>query len=221
MWKLIKIILILLLALGILFFVIISYLDVKMLGDKTSSFEKDLSKIESLIPEEEKDKIQYKKFITPDGKLELEYLSDWIEIKDKESLSGAVSEEIKEKYNFKTLFLASNLKKQVISNLIVSEGFFGPEKDFEQILDIMKEANQKEGLEMEIIKSEVENNECVFEAVYIKTGSLRASSKEKIILLNQEGEKKAYMIAFVVHAKDWQEFEEEANNIINSAKLVD
>ncbi len=221
MWKSIKIILILLLALGILFFVITSYLEVKIFGNRSFSFKKELSEIESLIPEEGESEVQYKKFISPDGKLELEYLSDWIEVKDKESLSEAVPEEAKEKYNLETLFLASKLKKQVFSNLVVSEGFFGPEKDFEQIVNIMEEINQKEGLEMKIIKFEVKDNECIFEAAYTKIGSYRANSKEKIILLDQEDKKKAYMIAFVAHAQDWQDFEEEVNNILNSTKLAD
>lgn len=221
MWKLTKIILILLLALGILFFIITSYLEMKIFGDKMPSIKEGFSEIESSISEEGESRVQYKKFISPDGKLELEYLSDWIEVKDKESLSKVVSEGVKEEYNFETLFLASKFKKQILSNLIISTGFFGPEKDLEQILDVMKEINQKEGLEMEIIKFEVEDNECIFEAVYREVNFYRASSKEKIILLNQEGEKKAYMIAFVVHSKNRQELEEEANDVIDSAKLVD
>lgn len=223
MGKLTKIIFIVLIVFGI-FLLISYYLGKQQLGGSYLFFsQKDFSQIESLISQEGKEEeIFSKEFISPDKKLKLQYFSDWIEIRDKEALEEIVPKEAKEKYNLKTLFFAGKLKKQSFSQLIVSEGIFEAEKSFEEIIDIMKESAQKEGWEMEIIKSEIKANQNVFEARYKKIDRYALHSKEKIILLDQkEEERKVYLIALIVYEKDWPAFEEEVNNIIDSAQLIE
>jgi len=127
-----------------------------------------------------------------------------------------------EKYGLETLFLAQKLRKEKIAQLIISELNLDKKKSFENIIEEMKEANHQQGWEMEIIKPEIKDNENVFEAKYRKQDRYDTHSKEKILLLEPENEKrKVYLIAVITLDRDWQEFTEEADEIINSAQLVE
>ena len=75
---------------------------------------------------------------------------------------------------------------------------------------------------MEIIKSEIRDGEDVLEAKYRKTDRYDVHSKEKILLLTPENEKrKVYLITVIALDKNWQEFAEEAEEIINSTTLLE
>jgi len=164
----------------------------------------------------------YKEFISPDGKLKMAYSSDWIEIKDEKILEKTTPKEKIEKYGLETLFLAQKLRKEKIAQLIISELNFDKQKSFENIIEEMKEANHQQGWEMEIIKSEIKDEEDVLEAKYRKTDRYDVHSKEKILLLNPENEKtKVYLVTVIALDKNWQEFSEEAEEIINSATLIE
>ena len=174
------------------------------------------------IKGEKPTKVSYKEFISPDGKLKIKYSSDWIEIKDEKILAKTTPKEKIEKYGLETLFLAQKLRKEKIAQLIISELNLDKKKSFENIIEEMKEANHQQGWEMEIIKSEIKDNENVFEAKYRKQDRYDTHSKEKILLLEPEDEKrKVYLIAVITLDRDWQEFTEEADEIINSAQLVE
>jgi hypothetical protein len=167
-------------------------------------------------------KISYKEFISPDGKLKMAYSSDWIEIKDEKILEKTAPKEKVEKYGLETLFFAQKLRKEKIAQLIISELNLDKQKNFDNIIEEMKEANHQQGWEMEIIKSEIKDGEDVLEAKYRKTDRYDVHSKEKILLLNPENEKiKVYLITVIALDKNWQEFSEEAEEIINSAKLIE
>ena len=96
-------ILILLIAF-VIFFLASNYLVKRQVGKFSSFFQEDLSRFEPLMSKEEPNEIQHKEFISPDGKLKVEYLSDWMEIKEKEVLGEIISKEIAEEYNLKVLF---------------------------------------------------------------------------------------------------------------------
>jgi hypothetical protein len=180
-----------------------------------------LQEILQSIKGEKPTKISYREFISPDGKLKLFYLSDWIEIKDEKILEKTTPLERVEKYGQKTLLLAQKLRKEKIAQLIISELNLDKQKNFEDIIEEMKEVNHQQGWEMEIIKSEIKGSEDVFEAKYRKQDRYDTHSKEKIILLEPEGEKrKVYSIAVITLDRDWQEFAEEAEEIINSVQLI-
>jgi len=180
----------------------------------------DLSQIKPILPEDilKTGESNYKEFTSPDGKLKIKYPSDWLEIKDEKSLEGIIPEEWKERYNLQTLFFAQELKTGEIGQIIVNKGDF--DIQIEEIIEEMKKSNQTKGWTMEIINSNLE--EGIFEAKYQKTDHYDLHSKEKILFSDgQENTKKAYLTAFIVFDKDWEKFENKANEVINSVQLVD
>jgi len=167
-------------------------------------------------------KISYKDFASPDGRLKVTYPSDWIEIKDEKILAKITPKEKVEKYGLETLFFAQKLRKEKIAQLIMNESNLDEQNNFEKIIEEMKEANRQQGWEMEIIKSEIKDNEDVFEVKYRKQDRSDVHSKEKILLPGPETEKrKFYLITIITLDKNWGEFAEEAEKIINSTKLIE
>lgn len=162
----------------------------------------------------EKKEQTYKEFVSSDGKLKLSYPSGWLEI-EGEDLNSL--QEKAGSHDLKFLFSAQNLNLGKFSQILVHEGSFDSQEGFEQIIETMKETNQEQGWDMQIINLEVKDEEVVFEAQYQKTDRYSLRSKEKIILIETaEGEKKLGLIAFIVFKKDWSDFREQANFVINS-----
>lgn len=181
---------------------------------------KDLSQIKPILPEDilKTGENNYKEFISPDGKLKMKYPSDWLETKDEKFLEEFIPEEWKNKYNLQTIFFAQELKTGKIGQIIVNEGDF--DIQIEEIIEEMKKSNQAKGWTMEIINLNLE--EGIFEAKYQKTDHYDLHSKEKILFSEgKENAKKAYLIAFIVFDKDWEKFENKADEVINSVQLVD
>lgn len=182
------------------------------------------SKIESIEQlkksySSQKNTKDYKEFTSPDGKLKMQYRSDWLEIKD-----GNQQKFLPEtgKYGLKHLFLALKPEIGKFVQLTISEGNFDTQKTPEEIIEEMKESNLKQGWSMELIKPEVKTTEVIFEAKYKKVDRYNLHSKEKILLLEEkEGKRKVYLIAFVTFDKNWQEFEKEAEEIISSVQFVE
>jgi len=183
----------------------------------------DLSKIEnSLSPEQSvTSTIEYKHFTSPDNKLTLRYPNDWIEIKNKEKLKGVAPQELTEKYNLKVLLLAQKPKMGTLIQLVVNEGFFQKNTNFQDVIEIMKESNQKDGWEMEVTDLEIKEMEAIFEARYSKQSLLPLFSEEKLILFPQEnGKEKMYLVAVISFEKDREKFIKEMKEIINSTHFV-
>lgn len=216
MWKLTKIIFIILIGLGAIF-LIGSYYSEKKLEEFKELFNQErFSQFKSIMPEEE----GLKEFTSPDGKLKVTYLSNWREIKDEIFLKEIISGEIADEYNLEVLFLAQKLEEEKFSQLAITKGIFDNQESFEEIVDIIKGSDQKKGWETEIVNSETKNNENTFEAKYKKADRPEFHSQEKIILANQE-EGEVYIITVSTLEKDWRYFKEEINNIINSVQLID
>jgi hypothetical protein len=163
---------------------------------------------------------QKKEFITQDGKLKIENLSEWFLTKDEQLLKKASLKNFPENYNLNLLFFAQKIKNNRIANLTLSEGTFNDKKTTQEVFEILKETVGKNGLEMEVIKSETKDNETSFEARYKEANKENFLSKEKIILFDQE-KGKFYIITFYTLEKDWEIFKNEAEAILNSAHLVD
>jgi hypothetical protein len=161
-----------------------------------------------------------KEFTTQDGKLKIENLSEWFLTKDEQLLKKVTLKNFPENYNLNLLFFAQKIKNNRITNLTLSEGIFNDKKTTQEVFEILKEAVKKNGLEMEIIKSEIKDNETSFEARYKEPNKENFLSKEKIILFDQE-KGKFYIITFYTLEKDWESFKDEADIILNSAHLVD
>ena len=97
---------------------------------------------------------------------------------------------------------------------MVQEGVFDISPG--EIIEEMKKNNQKQELNMEIVKSDIQNDKTIFEAKYLMTSSPNLYSKEAVIFAGD----RTYLIAFVSMENDWPEFAEEAGAIINSAVIV-
>src|SRR3989344_1679757 len=154
-------------------------------------------------------------FISPDGKLKLKYPADWLVIEGGEFLETTIPQDWKENYDLKTLFLGQEFQADGFAQVIVYQGNF----DFpvSEIIEKMHNANREQGRQVTITDSKIEEKIGVFEARSIVPQSYTLHSKEKII---KEGKENTYLVAFVALEKDWQEFSEQADSIINSAQIV-
>jgi len=183
----------------------------------------ELSQIQSLSPEEllgiaESENL--KEFISQDTYFKIKYPDNWIEIKSEyQAEESPKSYEIK--YDLDYLLWAQKFTlKGEFAQLIVSRGNFEEEIDFQQIINEMKESNQQQGWEMQIINLEANNNEAGFEAKYQKPDHYALYSQEEIIFLQpREGKKRGYLVAIIAFEKDWHNFEKEAGQIIGSVEI--
>ena len=182
------------------------------------SWRKSLGKVEfpkfemsKFVPFPKKE--GYKEWVSPDGKIKMKYSADWVET-DIEMFESYSQREIEGK----PLFLAQKFSFEggVPYFLIVQELDI-KEKDTEKIFGKMTEDVQKNEGEMEILNSEEKDKEILFEAKYTKKDKPTLLSKEKIILNEERG----YLIACLAFEKNWLGFQKEAEEIINSAQLVE
>lgn len=181
---------------------------------------KDFSQIKPILPEEILNIGQgnYKEFTDPDGKLKMKYPSDWLEIKDEKFLEGTIPKEWAEKYNLQTLFFAQGIKTNMTGQIIVNEGNF--DIPVEEIIEEMKKSSRAKEWNMEVVSSDIGKG--IFEAKYQKPAHYDLHSKEKILFGGQkENVKKVYLIAYIVFDKDWDKFQEEADEIMDSIQLID
>jgi hypothetical protein len=153
-------------------------------------------------------KAEPKEFISPDGKLKFRYSSDWVEIPGEEWQETISSEA-------KILFFSTKFKieKGAFASLVVQEVNW--EKELKEFIEEMKRRAKERGGEIEILNLEIKEREANLKARYKKE---RANfiSREKIIF----GEKKIYLISVFSFERFWPEFENEAEEILNSAQLV-
>ena len=156
----------------------------------------------------------YKEFTSPDGKLKIQYPSSWFDIENESLFAAATPKEWQEKYNLKTLFLAQYFKTDGFAQLMVQEGVFDIVP--QEIIEEMKKMNRKQELNMEIVKSDIQDDKAVFEARYLTANSPNLYSKEEILLVGE----KTYLIAFITLEKDWPEFSEETNLLLSSVQIV-
>lgn len=174
-------------------------------------FKNPLPKLESIKQEAG----NYQEFITQDGKFKIKYPADWFLIKDAEILEATAPEKWQAKHDFRILLLAQRFQTEKFAQLIISEGSF--DIKIEEIIEEMKKINQEQGWRVEIVKSDIEEKEGVFEARYLIPNNPALYSKEKILSGEKAEDKtKIYLIAFVALEKDWQEYSEQADFLLNS-----
>ena len=182
-----------------------------------------LSQLEPLILDETKvqpGELEYKEFISPNSKLRMRYSADWIEIQSQD-LQLAFPQEQKGVYNPEILFAAQRISIKGFTQLVISKLNF-VDQNIEEIIEKMKEANLQQGWTMKITNAAIQEKEAVFNATYQSSNSSSFRSKEKIIILEERNqETKFYLIAFIVFEKEWAESEKEAEDIINSAQLIE
>lgn len=175
-----------------------------------SQLEFKIPKIEIPKPENFQPEIETKEFISPDEKLKFQYSSDWTEM-PKEAWQETINTE------GKILFFASKFKieKLVFSSLVAQE--LNWEGNIEEFIEKMKKETKEKGGEMKILNQEIKNQEAVLKVRYQKGEKTNFISKEKIIL----GEGKIYLISIFSPERFWPEFDQEADEILNSVQLLD
>jgi hypothetical protein len=155
--------------------------------------------------------ITLKEFVSDDERLKVDYFSDWEEIQEGEleSLSSSILQE-----RVKFIFLARKLdiESSSLSFFMVQE-IERENESLSEIIGKMEEAQE----EMEIIESEISEEEALIEVRYKRQGQPSFRSKERLIL----DEEKIYLIAVFVFERDWEKLRAEANKIIASAQLIE
>jgi hypothetical protein len=152
-------------------------------------------------------------FVSPDGKLKLTYSSDWTNIAT-ENLEKMNSEMVKKET--KVLFFGNkmNLKSATFASLIIQETKLG-ERNIEEIIEESKNDYQ-EGEEVKIVQSKIEEKEANLEIEYKRKEGAIFVSKERILL----SEEKAYFVTVFALDSFWPDFKDEAEKILNSAKII-
>jgi hypothetical protein len=182
---------------------------------QTEELEKLLQNFQGLSPSE----ITTKEFISPDGKLKMNYRSDWFKIEQKTIFERMIPKERVEKYGVETIFLAQKIGKKMFAQLEVDKMVLERQKSFEDVIEMMKKDNQEKGWEIEILKSEKKEDEITFEARYKKKGQEDVYSLEKMLSYELEGKKVVYLVSFITFESTWKEFTREAAETIGSARI--
>jgi len=183
-----------------------------------NDFNKSLSEInlpEINFPETNLDDFlqaeeDYQEWISPDERLKLRYSTKWKSTNDFLSQASdqiEVSDILFSAYQLK-------IKEQTLVFLTVNE--FNSEKTLEEIIEKIEQDTEDKDGKIEIIS--VENGEEItwIEMSLKRSGSPDFYSKVKIIF----DEQKTYLIIFTAQQVYWPEFEEEANEILNSMELL-
>lgn len=183
--------------------------------------EKSLFQLESLglekLPEFSPSMTgQTQKFVSPDGKLQIEYPAEFSAIGEKETLQGLTPESWAAKYNLETIFFAAKMQGEGLAQLIVYEGNF--DLTIPDIVNEMKKLNQEQGLQMEVVSSDFQAKEGVFEAKYQTKQGYAIHSQEKI--LAGEGNE-FFLISGLAAESDWLAAKPAIDKILNSAIIIE
>lgn len=153
-------------------------------------------------------------WVSPDGKLKLTYSANWTEA-DETFLAyldqtGIVLEETE------LLFFAHRLdpEKQALALLIVSKT--KEQRSIEEIIKEIKQNIEEQNGKIEIEISEQDNQIIWLEMVLEYPNQPNSYSKGKAIV-NESG---TYLVIFSSYQTDWPKFEQEAEEILESAQLV-
>ncbi len=178
-------------------------------------FERIKEELKSISPLSSGDSSEnnYQEFVSADKKLRMEYPANWIAMEEKPQ--DLVPKDWQETYNLKTIFLAQHFGENGLAQIIVYQGNFPC--SIEEIIEKIRDANRQQGQEIEVVNSKIEEKEGTFEAIYIISEDYSLHSKEKI--LKESGEN-TYLVVFAAFDKNWGDFVEEADFVINSARIL-
>jgi len=187
-------------------------------------FGKSLQKMSGIAPEGEPTESLTQDFIIANGKLKLEYPSDWMKI-EPEKLGQIIPPAYIEKYNIQLPLIALKVTGgEKFAQLIIMELSIEEKKNFQEIVNILKEINGERGWEIEINPETVEEKMVVFTSKYKhrKNEYSEIYGKEKVLFSQpKETQKKVYIISVLGWTEDWGKIREEARTIISSARLLD
>ncbi|KPJ73704.1 hypothetical protein AMJ48_00725 [Parcubacteria bacterium DG_74_1] len=175
-------------------------------------FNLNFLEIDLEFEEESQELETFQEFLLPAGDLKISYSDSWQKIEDSEFSFATLDTE-----NAKTLFYAIKVKAKEtkMAWLIVQELNFGEERGLEKIIGEIKTAGADRGIETEIQGLRVEENMSHFRINQEQSGYL-TTGEEKIILTKDN----IYSILVFSLASDWESFQEEAEQILNSAQVL-
>jgi len=153
-------------------------------------------------------------WLSPDGKLELVYSANWLAM--NETFSEYFGQTQTALAETEILFFAYQFKteEQALAFLIV--GKTSPEKSSEEIIKGIEQNTQEQGGEIEVAILETEDDVAWVEMTSKYPNQSIFYSKGKIIF-SDEG---TYLIISSASQTDWPKFEQEAQEILDSAQLV-
>lgn len=151
-----------------------------------------------------------KTFVSEDGKLELKYPSEWIEM---EGLKMLNPELIKKEAKILLFLQKISLTELTPTFLIVQE--LGEIKNLAELIEEMKRGAKENETKMEIVKSEESPNQTDLEIEYQKKEGYNLRARQRIIFLPD----KTYLIIFATLEENWERFVPEANSIFDSIKI--
>jgi len=154
-------------------------------------------------------------FISPDGKLQIEYPADFMVVGEGGALMGLTPEPWADKYNLETLFFTAKMQGEGLTQLIVYRGNFNI--TIPEIVSEMKNLNEEQGLQTEIISSDFQEKRGVFEARYKTPQGYIIHSREKI-LVSEDNE--VFLIAGLAAETNWPQSRQTIDKILNSATII-
>jgi len=176
----------------------------------------EIPSVDSLLPQDQTTTTR-NEFISPDGKLKVRYPADW-QPTENNIFSQITSQTLKKESTILFYGQKSKLQQLSVAFLFIQQLSFNEEKTADQILESLKEDATKTTYRLEIIKLEPTGENAVFAANYKKEGGTEFFyMKAKII----PSAKNPFLVSILTPGKDWPSFETEANEILNSAKLVE
>jgi len=197
---------------------LISYLRLEELRQTLP--EVKLPKIEMPKPEEIKlegedyllpAKEEKQEWISADGKLKLTYSGNWLVM--DEAFSESLDQPKVILVETKILFFAYQfkIKEQALAFLMVGE--IDPKKSLEEIIKEAEQNAEEQGGEIEITILDTKNRVVQLEIISTAPGQPSFYSRGKLIFSDE----KTYLVILTTSQKDWSQFKEEAEKILESS----
>lgn len=162
-----------------------------------------------------------KEFISPDGKLRVKFPPNWLKL-EIEPLQRTIPKRLAETYQMRVLFLAQKFGGEKSGQLIISQAIIEAKMEIEKLLEEIMEEAKKQGWEIEIFETKIEEGKFIFEALYKKQNFPTLHSKEKMLWLKlKENKRKVFLIELVTTDMDWEYFKKEFEEILNNALIVE
>ena len=159
-------------------------------------------------------KESYQEWVSPDGKLKLTYSNRWIPMNEAFLEYGREAGIMLTKSEILFFAYQAKLEKQTFSFLTVNA--IDSQKKPEEVVEEIKQTAEEQDGEIEITILKTENGTAWLEMISRYPNQPSFYSKGKVIL----GNEKTYLIVLTSPQKDWPQFKEEAEEVLNSAQLL-
>ncbi len=150
----------------------------------------------------------YQEFTSSDQKLKIKYPASWLVGPRTEYLQELIPPDWKEAHDLKIIFSAQYLGVKGFAQIIVYQGKFN--FSVQEIFEKMHQTNRQQGWQVEILDSQIEKDEGIFEAIYTSETN-KFHSREKILKTDKEN---TFIISFVAPEQYWQNFTQEVDLVL-------